>query len=139
MRKRGPNMKELAQDLGYRDKKVLTKLLSDFWSLSYPNGRFADATDEKINTVADDFLELQGKNLWSVRGRGPVYPGDKDKEIKPKICEILKRQRRNQLDIRTKKARGDQQRDDSDEDFDEPYEEDSDDCKSGNSRLDTSS
>ncbi|KEF53639.1 uncharacterized protein A1O9_10039 [Exophiala aquamarina CBS 119918] len=126
-RKRGPNMTELARDLGYRDKKVLTKLLSDFWSISYPNGRFADATDEQINTVADDFLELQGTSLWSVRGRGPVYPGDKDKEIKPKICEILKRQRRNQLDIRTKKARGDQQRDDSDEDFDEPYEEDSDD------------
>ncbi|EXJ72022.1 uncharacterized protein A1O5_04525 [Cladophialophora psammophila CBS 110553] len=104
-RGRGPNISNLSQMLGFTDTKVLPKVLFDFWSPIFPHGRLADATDEQLAKLADDFLEKKGSDLWSVRGRGPVYPDDKDKDIKPKIFEILKRQRRNQLDVRMKRDR----------------------------------
>ena len=104
-RGRGPNIGQLSEMLGFTDAKALPKMLSDFWSPNFPHGQLADATDEQIVKVADDFLEQKGSDLWSIRGRGPVYPDDKDKDIKPKIFEILKRQRRNQLDVRVKRDR----------------------------------
>lgn len=90
--------------LGFTDPKALPKILSDFWSPTFPDGQLADASDKRIAQLAYDFLQQKGSELWSVRGRGPVYPDDAE-EIRPKIFDILKRQRRNQLDIRIKRSR----------------------------------
>jgi len=101
---RGPNIGQLSAQLGFADA-VLPKLLLDFWSPNFPDCQFADAKDEQIAQIAEDFLEQQGPNLWNLKGGPPVYPDDKDKFIKPRIFEILKLQRRNKLDVRTKRNR----------------------------------
>jgi hypothetical protein len=104
-RRRELNIRELSEMLGFTDPKVFPKILVDFWSPKFPHGQLADASDEQITQVADDFLEQYGSELWSIRGRGPLYPDDADEDIKPKIFEILRRQRRNQLDTRMRRDR----------------------------------
>ena len=69
------------------------------------SSNLADATDERLAKIAEDFLEEHGSRLWPVGGRGPVYPGHKETKIKPTILKILELQRQNQSNNRAAKQR----------------------------------
>lgn len=133
-RGRVPNITQLSEMLGFTDTKALPQMLSSFWSPKFPHNGLADATDEQLAEVAEHFLEENGKNVWSTRGRGLFYPDDKEMHIKPKIFEILKRQRRNQFDVRAKKDREKEPRPSND--LEERVEENDDRGRLTNSRCD---
>jgi len=96
-------MNILCQKLGFTDKRVLADMLLKLWRSNYRLVWLGNATDEQMAKVADDFLEKRGRGLWSIEGRGPLYPGDKDKVIKPIIIQILHLQCQNQIDVKAGK------------------------------------
>lgn len=104
-RKLYPNISQLAGELGYTSQRVFSKILKDFWSKRFPGPQFAVISDEELGRTVDDFLEQEGRKIWSQKGHNPFYDDDRHDKIRPKLIAALRRQRQNQFDGRIKQEK----------------------------------